>query len=156
MKDLSREFLNLLSKKPLLVAIGNPLRGDDGAGIFLLDRLQGKIEARFLDGGTSPENYLAQIVHLAPAVVVFLDAVDLDEPPGTMRLLIPSELAGAAGVGTHGLSPRLAFDYLQSELKDVSIFILGIQPKNCRLGEGLSEEVKAAIEAFVKEITAEG
>jgi len=150
-KNPSSKFLELLKSGTLIVGVGNPLRGDDGAGIVLMQRLKGIVTAEFLDCGVAPENYLEKIAGIAPRTVVILDAVDLKQPPGTIRL-INAEAIARGGISTHSISLRMFTDYLNQRLEEVAIFVLGIQPLSVTLGEGLSDEVERSIDLFVKQM----
>ena len=151
MNNLSGKFLDLLEPPALIVGVGNLLKGDDAAGIMLMERLKGVITAPFLDCGVAPENYLEKIVSIAPHTVIILDAVDLDQTPGTIRIMKAGEIA-QGGISTHSLSLRMFFDYLNTRLEAINIFLLGIQPQSVALGEGLSEKVNTAIDLFVEEL----
>ena len=148
MKNLSSEFLALVSDKTLIVGVGNILKGDDGVGVALLKRLEGLVDAQFLECGIAPENYLGKITHIAPKTLIVIDAVDLGEIPGTMRIVRPAGLA-EGGPSTHSLSPAMFIEYLEKRLEGVRILMLAIQPKSCRLGECMSKEVSQAINEFL-------
>ena len=147
----SEKFLDLLKPPVLIVGVGNLLKSDDAAGIVLLERLKGVVRAQFLDCGVAPENYLEKIVSIAPNTVIILDAVDLDQPPGTIRIMKAGEIA-RGGISTHYLSLRMFVDYLNNRLEAVNIFLLGIQPQSVALGEGLSDKVNTAIDRLVEEL----
>ncbi len=151
MSNLSREFLELLRQKTLIIGIGNALKGDDGVGIVLLDRLKGKVNAEFLDCGIAPENFLEKIAVASPETLIIIDAVDLGEAPGTMRIIKAVDIE-EGGISTHSLSPRIFIEYIETRLKGTSTSILAIQPGNCNLGEGLSREVSEAIDNFLNSL----
>ncbi|MEJ2543110.1 MAG: hypothetical protein P8Y99_03500 [Calditrichaceae bacterium] len=75
------DFENALKDYPInkiaFIGLGNPLRGDDAAGLIFLNRLHALNkfkEAWFIEAGTNPENYLQQIVDCPASLVVFIDA----------------------------------------------------------------------------------
>jgi hydrogenase 3 maturation protease len=100
---------------------------------------------RTVNGGPAPENATAEIRELSPSFVFILDAADMGEPPGAIRVLEPDEAAGAAGpaFGTHGLSLSVLAGYLRSEL-GCPVTLIGIQPESLEYGEGLSRAAEAA------------
>ena len=151
MSNLSREFLELLRQKTLIIGIGNALKGDDSVGIVLLDRLKCKVDAEFLDCGIAPENFLEKIAVAFPETLIIIDAVDLGEAPGTMRIIKAVDIE-EGGISTHSLSPRIFIEYIETRLKGTSTFILAIQPGNCNLGKGLSREVGEAIDNFLNSL----
>ncbi|NQU19360.1 hydrogenase maturation peptidase HycI [bacterium] len=138
-KDLKVELSHLLLGRVLIVGIGNQLRADDGFGPALISRIQNKTTASCLDVGSSPENYIGKIVKLKPDVILFVDAVSMEEEPSTMRL-IKAEQIPEYGFSTHNMSPRLMIDNIKSQIK-TEIFMLGIEPENLEFGESISKNV---------------
>ena len=80
-------------RKPALVGFGNPLWGDDGIGLAIVDRLRSDPDLcerlDFFDLGTSA----ARLIHLLPGrpKVVLVDAAMMGLPPGTLRRFVPQE-----------------------------------------------------------------
>ena len=63
-KELAK-LKNRLQGKALIVGIGNRLRGDDGVGPEIINRLSSPLPHLLLfDVGETPENYLGKIVLL--------------------------------------------------------------------------------------------
>jgi len=157
LNNLAQRFLELLNPKtsseanrsPLIIGVGNTLKGDDGAGIALLNRLKGKVDAEFLDCGIAPENFLGKIADLNPRILIVIDAVDFHEAPGTMNIVKAEEFS-EGGLSTHSLSPGLFIHYLETRLKDLRVLVLGIQPGSCTLGEALSSEIIEAMDHFTE------
>lgn len=141
------ELLKSIPSPVMILGIGNSLKGDDGLGPELCERLKGRISADVIDAGTVPENYIGQIVKKAPKTLIIVDAVDLGEQAGTVKLLRPEQLQKFA-LSTHCLSPHLFAQMLQSQI-DVRLFFIAIQPAQIALGTGLSEPVRKAIESVV-------
>ncbi|MDO8734278.1 MAG: hydrogenase maturation protease, partial [Elusimicrobiota bacterium] len=93
-KLLNAEF-SIKQKNILIVGIGNTLAGDDGAGCEAIKNLQLKIKngvilnsfqnLNLLDCGTAPENHTKKIKDFKPETIVFIDAVEMKEPPGTVK-----------------------------------------------------------------------
>ncbi len=75
----------LQGKRTLILGIGNSMRGDDGVGPALIERLQGKVSATLIDGGEVPENYLGPIEAAGPEAVLIVDAADLKAAAGMWR-----------------------------------------------------------------------
>ncbi len=159
MSPVSKQFLELLKnephpesdKKTLVIGIGNALKGDDGAGVVLLECLRGKVDADLLNCGVAPENYLEKIAGIAPCRLIIIDAADFGRVPGTMRIFRARELA-EGGISTHSLSPGIFIEYLETKIEGIEVFVLGIQPGSCGLEEELSEKVSGAIDAFLKSL----
>ena len=134
----------------LVLGLGNPLLGDDGAGLVALGQLEEAMgpegEIEFLDGGT-------QGVYLLPYLenkqkLLILDAVDFGANPGEVGTFDP--MCIPLGVGPK-LSPHQAgFEEVLGLLELLGYVpkeavLLGIQPKSLKLGDPLSEEVRLGL-----------
>lgn len=142
--------LSSLAAPILLAGIGNTIKGDDGAGLVLIAAVKATDALRTLDCGEMPENYLKQINASDAKTVVLVDAADMGEQPGAVRLIPATEIQDT-GISTHGMSLRMLAEFIRSESgKDV--FLLGIQPATLGLGEGLSPAVARAVDMLAQEI----
>ena len=94
-------------------------------------------------GDTAPENVTGEIRRALPSHVIFVDAAEFGAPPGTVRLVDSVEIGGMSS-STHTLPLAVIADYLKQEL-GCRVLFLGLQPKGVEFGEGLSEEVAAAV-----------
>ena len=90
-----------------------------------------------------PENYLGPISKLNPDTIIFIDSADFSSPPGEVKLIEIEDIR-EGGLSTHNASLKLSLDFLR-ESATGNIFLLGIQPKSRKLGEGLSSEVEKAL-----------
>jgi len=140
---MNNVFKNL--KKPILiVGIGNPLMGDDGAGAYLVDLMTAqKKRTASINTLEVPENYMGPMVKSGAATILLVDAADMGEKPGTVKLY-PSDKIEETGVSTHSISIGLIAQTLKSET-GADVMLLGIQPKMVTLVEGLTEEVQKAV-----------
>lgn len=137
-------FTSILKGKVVIVGIGNIIRGDDGFGPALIEKLKNTAGVVCLDAGTAPENYLGKIVGENPDTILIVDAVCLDKNPGEYEILRGNDIE-KYGFTTHDISPKMFIEYLQSQTK-ANIYMLGIQPENVSFGQGLSEKIKKAAE----------
>jgi len=135
---------NRLKGKVLILGVGNPLRGDDGAGPYLVEKLRGCVHARLLDCEDVPENFLGQIAENQPTSVLLIDAIDFGMTPGATALLEGDELEGVS-LSTHHSSLQLFIKCLKAETKS-NVLVMGIQPKSTRFGDGISSEVKETLD----------
>lgn len=150
---MENRFKDILKGKVVLVGIGNILRGDDGFGPALIERLKGKVRAVCLDAATTLENYAARIAGENPDTVLIVDAVSLERQPGAYEIIGTPEII-QSGMTTHDISPRMFIEYLQNQTK-ADIYMLGVQPKNIAIGDEISTPVKQtlkAIEQILKEV----
>ncbi|MCX8160981.1 MAG: hydrogenase maturation protease [Candidatus Saccharicenans sp.] len=162
------ESLELLQKvlagKTCLVGIGNNLRGDDGFGPYFIEKLREKAllpEGRLMTVEDVPENYAFPISRMDVSEVVFVDAVILAAPPGTVVLGPLEELEEIGQIAsTHKLSLRLTARIIEESGKKV--YLLGVVPESMEFGHGLSPVVKKAamelvslVERLIKDKTNE-
>ena len=127
----------------LVLGLGNPIMGDDGFGLAVLERLVADwtlpagVEA--LDGGTWGMKLLPQIERSDR--LLLLDAVNAGLAPGTPVVLERAELPRYFA---HKLSPHqidlrevLGLAELRGTLPD-EVVALGVQPERLELATGLS------------------
>jgi len=135
----------------LLLALGNPLMADDGAGQEILARIASEGPAwgehvEFVDGGTQGLALLGSFEKRK--AVVFLDAVRLGDEAGAVHLLRGEELlrmGGRATTAHEGSAPDIlrALELLGERPTEVAL--IGIEPENIRTEIGLSRAVQDSI-----------
>lgn len=125
--------------------MGNPTRGDDGAGPAVVQELSGS-GVPALDAGDSPERYLGPMTESGAEVIVFVDAVDFGGKPGEAALLDERELPRRSCV-THRSSLSLVMRYIREQAGQRSVLI-GIQPGSLALGAGLTPPVRRAVKGI--------
>lgn len=136
-----------------IVGIGNSLRSDDAAGILVARTL---MESRFIrdleavlvmDAGHAPENGTSQLRRFEPDVVLLIDAAEMGEQPGTIRLIEMDAIEGMSA-STHTLPLSMLAKYLVLEI-GCQVVLLGIQPELTDVGEGLTRKVQQAVGEIV-------
>ena len=139
----------LLHEPTCLVGVGNPLRGDDGVGPWIVGAVRDAVSGtnlRVVDAQDVPENFVPGIARGDCRNVVFIDAVAADGPPGTV---VFGPLAGfpeAESFTTHKLALSLSRKFLEAAGKKV--FLLGIVPAGLDFGEGLTAEIRRTAAAL--------
>lgn len=141
--SFSSQLKRLLEGRVCVLGVGNRYRRDDGAGSLVAEQLDGRTNARAIDAGAVPENYLEQVTRSNPDTVLILDAMDFGGAPGDLRIFDP-EVVGSSGLSTHGLSLQITADYLKARTQ-ARLVLLAIQPADIGLGTELSEEVSLAV-----------
>jgi hydrogenase maturation protease len=155
-----------VNRRVLVAGIGNIFLGDDGFGVEVAQCLQrGAVPAH-----VHVEDFGIRGLHLALELLegydalVLVDAVPMDEVPGTVVLLEPeidadplegARIDGADGAGfeAHSMSPTVVFDMLAGLGGHVDrIFIVGCQPLRVDEGIGLSAPVAAAVDRAVEAV----
>lgn len=143
-----REFLSPTSA---VVCMGNPLRRDDGLGPALFAKLSDSIKRRCIDAGTTPENQVGAIARLHPDGVLLVDAVHMDLPPGSWRVLGRPDIARMGIFTTHDIPLPLFMEYLAGQVRS-EIMVLAVQPEDVSFGEGLSEAVDRTVSELATHI----
>jgi len=134
-----REIID--SKSFVVLGVGNPERGDDGVGNYVVSKLNTK---RKIDCGNVPENFTRQIRDMNPEIILIVDAVDFGGKAGE-KIFTKAENAKGAALSTHSL-PLSVFCKLFPESKS---YIIGIQPDNFAK---ISEKIKTAGDGLAKEL----
>jgi Ni,Fe-hydrogenase maturation factor len=77
----------------LVLALGNPLMGDDGIGVRVVEELKGRelpSGVALADGGTTGLALVGLMEEYQRVIAV--DAADMGQPPGCVRKFAPSEV----------------------------------------------------------------
>jgi hydrogenase maturation protease len=144
---------DLLPSETVVIGVGNTILSDEGVGVHAARLLQSDPRVPFgvtiLDGGTIG---LELIPYASSAShVLFLDAMNSGNPPGTLALMTGRDLLGATGgrsVHQLGVADLIAALFLVS-IRPQDIVVLGVQPANTDWGTTLSSEVEAALVPLV-------
>ena len=142
------EAVEALAEDGFLVAgIGNPLRGDDGAGLVLGRAVAERTGNPYLECEDVPENYLAEMRNSEASTILLVDAADMGAAAGEIRLLDRHELSGC-NISTHNCSLSVLADLL-AEQCDKRVLLLAVQPASLQWGRRLTPRVADAIAGFV-------
>lgn len=157
---MSLESLKLdENKRTVIIGIGSELRGDDYAGLKVIDEMRAMgLDAEnllLIQAGNMPEKFTSSVKEFDPDNVLLIDSVEADMEPGSVSLVDPSDIV-TDSVSSHKLPLSKLMNYLEEET-EARIDLVGIQVKDLEVGSGLSEQVKDSIknlvEFFVKELT---
>lgn len=145
MKGLEEELLErLVGKRFGVVGIGNVIRGDDGAGCMVVEKLGGDFPMPIVDCAEVPENYGGWVERRDLEAVVYVDAVDFGGKPGEVRI-IPLEKMMQSATSTHHLSLHYMIRFLKEEW-DGDALLVGIQPVSIVVGEEICADVAEGVE----------
>lgn len=133
-----------MTRRVVLVGIGNPLRGDDAAGCLVAARLAGTPGVMVVQSDETPERDVPRIVDLEPDLVILADAVAMGRPPGAIEVMEPGALGGYLPT-THRLPLALLADILR-RASSAEVVVLAIQPGRVELGADVGPEVSAAVQ----------
>lgn len=147
-----------MSRKILVAGVGNVFLGDDGFGVEVARRL---LSEAGLPDGVVVADFGIRGIHLAYELlagydeVILVDAVPMDEPPGTLAVLEPSldeagpvddVFARGALTDAHGMTPDAIFGLLRAfGVTTGRILLVGCQPADNSPGMELSEAVARAV-----------
>ncbi len=131
-----KKILNFNEKRILFVGVGNLLKSDDGAGVYICKNIIASGNISALSVEVSIENYIGKINSLKPDIMVVIDCIDMKAAPGTSKILGINDLQDNTFT-THNIS----FGRL-NEFFEMPVMILGIQPEKVAFGEKLSYLVK--------------
>jgi hydrogenase maturation protease len=138
----------------LVAGIGNVFLGDDAFGVEVVRRL----DPSTLPTGVDVVDYGIRGVHLAYDLldgrhhtVVLVDAVPLDDPPGTLAVLDVDPTGGGMPVDAHGMHPAAVLALLHDLGGTVDrVLVVGCAPAVVEERMGLSEPVEAAVDEAVR------
>ena len=139
-----------------IIGVGNTLRADDAAGILVTrELLQRECAADvdhilILEGGQAPENLSGQLCKFAPDLVLFVDAANLGEQPGTVQWISEDCIDGMSA-STHSLPLSMLARYLKLT-QNCQVIFLGIQTRSNEFSETVSTEVLQAVNEVVQEL----
>lgn len=134
-----------------MIAVGNPLRRDDGAGAEVVSRLRGSVPAgvALIEAGGEPSELLDAWEGAESVVVV--DAVRTGAEPGSLHRFDASSAPLPAQTGsasTHGLGLAEALELGRALGRlPARVVVVGIEAGDEGQGAGLSEPVAAAAES---------
>jgi hydrogenase maturation protease len=140
--------------RTLVLALGNPIRSDDGVGIGALrcleedPRVPGAVD--LVEGGTKGLELVSYVCGASRLLV--LDAVDVGAVAGAMVCIQGTELYSLPGNGNvHDLALAdilNALRLLGQEPQET--VLLGIQPGTTELGTSLSKSVESSLPLLVE------
>jgi hydrogenase maturation protease len=151
--------------KILVAGVGNVLRGDDGFGVVVAQRLlDGRLpkEVRVMDVGIGGIHMVQELMEPIDALIV-VDAVDMGRTPGTVLVIRPNvadifamtlEQRHDQLADMHYTTPERALMLAQGlgTLPDAT-WVVGCQPSDVDiLGEGLTPPVEGAVDTAIREV----
>jgi hydrogenase 3 maturation protease len=141
------------------LGVGSPLRADDSVGLYIVGELKSRLtahsgqELRFYLGESAPENFSGEIRNFGTTHLIIVDAADMDEAPGVMKI-IEKDRIGGTSFSTHMMPLKMLTDYLVMTT-GCQVFVVGIQPKCLAFGQLISEPVKETADQFLERFVAE-
>lgn len=140
------------NKRILVLGIGNRLKGDDGFGSVLAQRLKvyENENIRIIDAKEVPENYIAQIMNFKPKFIIVIDTIySKEKKPGEIFIL--EDIQSLPSLSTHASSLNLLLDLLRVQDLKFKTFLFGVVPKDISFNEFLSQEVKSGLDKIFEQ-----
>ncbi|HIE11246.1 MAG TPA: hydrogenase maturation protease [Kiritimatiellae bacterium] len=150
MTTVTQNLLSVIGPGTLFMGVGNPGRGDDAAGVALVELISAAFPELCLNAGDAPENHLETVCRRKPDTVIIVDATEMGLPAGSVRLFPVASLGGGA-VSSHALSLYTAAEYLRRRC-GAHVMVLGIQPARMSYDRGLSKAVGEAVRTTAAQI----
>lgn len=127
----------------VVVALGNPLKGDDAIGIEIGKLIEKKIKVIF--AFTSPDAYISKIKKLNPKFVFFLDAAIFNGEVGEVKLIkSPFNFEKS----THAID----FTFIESLLKPINVRYIGVNVESISYGEEISTKLKEKLTKIAENV----
>src|ERR1039458_978737 len=143
----------------IVLGLGNTLHSDDGVGPKAIEKLRNDPrvpgDVSLIEGGTLGLELLTYIWDCSYLLV--LDAVDVEQPPGTLVRMSNQELQTLPGKGSvHQLGVADLLVALRVlAYRTPEVVLLGVQPATTAWGTELSPAVAAALLALADAAIAE-
>jgi len=144
-----------LQKSTVVLGLGNPLMGDEGIGVHLVEQLARTAaqypSVDFLDAGTGGLSVLHYIEGRRKAVVI--DCAFMDEEPGVIRRFTPDQVRSRKVLAHQSLHEADLMQVLavarQLGQGPEQVVLFGIQPERVELGQGLSPTLTDKIDEYI-------
>jgi len=154
------QTIQKIEKKTAILGFGNPVRADDGVGIYVIEQLKkqlGEVEnLSVFDMGTAAFEVLFQLK--GHEKIILVDAVvNSNEPVGTTFRLpaseVEAEIEDDPMVFLHGLKWSQALSYAKKMLgadypEGIEVYLVAIE--STKFNVGMTEEAKAGGDKVVQ------
>ena len=140
------------ARKIVVLGVGNPDKGDDGAGPLCVDFLKRALPADVkerllvIDGRDVPESQTGPIRAFGPDLTVIVDAVIGGRAAGTV-FFVDREAIADDEVSTHRISQLYLIRYLEESIGS-RVLVLGIEPETLAEGAPMTPAVARAVETL--------
>lgn len=152
--------MNDMKRKPVaVIGVGNPLFGDDGFGIRVVEELRKAPDlpegVDVIDGGSMGVELIEYLEDYRRVIIV--DAAEMGLSHGEMRVVRPEEvrsLEKGKPLSLHSTDILGTIELgrvLNKTLAD--IYVVAVEPEILEIREGLSPKVEAAVKAAIDEIS---
>lgn len=142
----------LFDEETAFIGLGNMDRGDDAAGLSIINALSREKTGHFYSEQQGLETVILDLIKRSRITrVIFIDSSDFRAEPGDFRLFKREDVEYDQ-ISSHKIPLSIYAALLEMSGKEV--LILGIQPKSLEYGAELSDEVAMAITDIEKTLGA--
>ncbi|MBA3052056.1 MAG: hydrogenase maturation protease, partial [Candidatus Omnitrophica bacterium] len=142
-----KELGNIIDTDFIVVGIGNELRGDDGAGIYIAAEGMKECAGKFIDAGMAIENHIFKITAINEKLVFIVDAMGGDGEAGQIKIIELDKL-NSQGISTHSLSLKM-IDLFFKEAGQ-KVYLVGIQVSDSSIGSVMCGEVRESADILIE------
>lgn len=152
MEAIEAFFKKILEKRVAVLGVGSELRGDDGVGPYLSEKLSSLNNESFLsiNGNLVPENFTKDIKNFKPENIIIIDAAYMGKSPGDIEIINISDLKSVS-FSSHAMPLSILGKYLSKET-GANVFIIGVQVFTTEFGTDISQKVKESIDRLFETI----
>ena len=154
MSSVTSEAAGVRTRRLLVAGVGNVLRGDDGFGPAVTQRLAHLPEgAEVIETGIGGIALLQELMAGCDGLVL-IDALDRGAPPGTVFTIVPEVGEGVHVPDVHLANPERVLSMAKAMgVLPERVLIVGCQVAEVdALGEGLSPQVERALATAVTRV----
>jgi hydrogenase maturation protease HycI len=140
------------ARRIAFLGVGNPDKGDDGAGPLCVRLLEEALPAGAaervlaIDGREVPESQTGPIRAFGPDLTVIIDAAVGNHAPGTIFVVDRAAITDDE-VSTHRISLVYLVRYLEESIGS-RVLVVGIEPKTLAEGAPMTPAVARAVETL--------
>jgi hydrogenase maturation protease len=146
MPDLRRQFKHSLQGRVCFMGLGSPDYGDDGFGVRLAEALIAVGMPNVIIAGTTPDRWIGRAAGFDH--IVFLDAVEFGEEPGSVVFLDSAQMAARfPQISTHKISLALLAQWAEAN-GTTKVWVLGVQPESLKPAPQLTPTLQRALETL--------
>ncbi len=133
MMAIKDQLLKVVANHPrvVILGIGENRMGDDGAGPWVSFMLYKQFQipsVKIINAGITPEHRLPEIIVFHPDILLFVDAIVIDHPPGSVHLLNDAVMRNYLPISSHTLPLPVFLDRCKASINGLHAYLLGIVP----------------------------
>jgi hydrogenase maturation protease len=139
----------------VVLCLGNRYMRDDGVAMRVAEALKGALGGGIVVEECQALDLALLLQYQRASKIIVVDALKSGAPPGSVSRygIAPRKEALDSLPREHGLKLNDVFDLASATgIVRCPVTIVGVEPKDCGVGEGLTPELEAAIPLVVGEV----